>query len=137
MVKTIIKEVIIALLVCLAVLLVLSVLLYDFIPTNKVIPESVEYKPSSEIQVELNAAVEDHSDEIIKTYEITASDLDNFQRTDEYVTGKANPFAAISEDVDGEITGNDSTDITGTPIDETTGSGNSGGGSLFEDGSSK
>ena len=93
MAKTIIKEIIIALLVCLAVLLILSVILYDFIPTNKVIPEAIEYQPSSEVEVELNAAVDDHSDEIIKTYEITASDLDNFERTDEYLPGKANPFS--------------------------------------------
>lgn len=136
MAKTIIKEIIIALLVCLAVLLILSVILYDFIPTNKVIPEAIEYQPSSEVEVELNAAVDDHSDEIIKTYEITASDLDNFERTDEYLPGKANPFAAVSEDVDGEITGNDAnTNVDGTPIDTTTGS--SSGGSLFENGSSK
>ncbi len=136
MAKTIIKEIIIALLVCLAVLLILSVILYDFIPTNKVIPEAIEYQPSSEVEVELNAAVDDHSDEIIKTYEITASDLDNFERTDEYLPGKANPFAAVSEDVDGEITGNDAnTNVDGTPIDTTTG--NNSGGSLFENGSSK
>ena len=136
MAKTIIKEIIIALLVCLAVLLILSVILYDFIPTNKVIPEAIEYQPSSEVEVELNAAVDDHSDEIIKTYEITASDLDNFERTDEYLPGKANPFADVSEDVDGEITGNDAnTNVDGTPIDTTTG--NNSGGSLFENGSSK
>ncbi len=136
MAKTIIKEIIIALLVCLAVLLILSVILYDFIPTNKVIPEAIEYQPSSEVEVELNAAVDDHSDEIIKTYEITASDLDNFERTDEYLPGKANPFAAVSEDADGEITGNDAnTNVDGTPIDTTTG--NNSGGSLFENGSSK
>ena len=136
MAKTIIKEIIIALLVCLAVLLILSVILYDFIPTNKVIPEAIEYQPSSEVEVELNAAVDDHSDEIIKTYKITASDLDNFERTDEYLPGKANPFAAVSEDVDGEITGNDAnTNVDGTPIDTTTG--NNSGGSLFENGSSK
>ena len=133
--KTLIKEIIIALLVCLAVLLVLSVLLYDFIPTNKVIPEAVEYEPTSEIEVELNAAVDDNSDQIIKTYEITANDLENFERTNEYLPGKANPFAAVSEDVDGEVTGNPGTNIDGTPIDTTT-NGNSGG-SLFEDGSSK
>ena len=42
MTKTIIRETIIALLVCLAVLLLLSVLLYNYIPANKVVPETVE-----------------------------------------------------------------------------------------------
>ena len=41
MTKTIIREAIIALLVCLAVLLILSVALYNYIPTNKVVPETV------------------------------------------------------------------------------------------------
>ena len=135
MVKTIIKEIIIALLVCLAVLLVLSVILYDFIPSNKIIPEPVEYQPSSEVEVEINATVDDHSNEIIKTYEITANYLENFKRTDQYLPGKANPFAAVSEDPDGESTGNSGTNIDGTPVDTTT-SGNTGG-SLFENGSSK
>ena len=83
MTKTIIRETIIALLVCLAVLLILSVALYNYIPTNKVIPEVVEYTPSKEIQTQLNAAVEDNSEEIIMTYEVTAQDLDNYEKTNE------------------------------------------------------
>ena len=39
MAKVIIRETIIALLVCLAVLLILCVALYNYIPGNKVIPE--------------------------------------------------------------------------------------------------
>ena len=52
MAKVIIRETIIALLVCLAVLVILSVVLYNYIPSNKVVPETVEYSPSKEIQAQ-------------------------------------------------------------------------------------
>ena len=43
MTKTIIREAIIALLVCLAVLLILSVPLYNYSPPNMFVHENVEY----------------------------------------------------------------------------------------------
>ena len=141
MTKVIIRETIIALLVCLAVLIILSVVLYNYIPSNKIVPETVEYSPSKEIQAQLNSAVEDNSEEILMTYEITASDLDNFERTNEYNTGKVNPFAPYSETPDENDggTGGSGTSGGGTSTGEnpsgTTG-GNSGG-SLFEGGNSK
>ena len=142
MTKVIIRETIIALLVCLAVLIILSIVLYNYIPSNKVIPESVEYTPSREIQSQLNAAVEDNSDEIIMTYEITANDLDKFERTNEYNPGKVNPFAAYSETPDvgdgNTSTGNsDGTGNTTTGQDNTISGGSNTGGTLWENGSSK
>lgn len=139
MAKVIIRETIISLLVCLAVLLILSVALYNYIPANKVVPESVEYTPSTEIKTQLNAEVEDNSSEILMTYEITASDLDNFERTNEYNPGKANPFSVVSSDPVGPGNG----DNSGNTGNSNTGNSNSGtsnngsGGSLFEDPSSK
>lgn len=100
MAKTIIRETIIALLVCLAVLLILSVALYNFIPSNKVVPEEVKYTPSKEIQTQLNSEVDKENNEVLMTYEVTASDLENYQKAKEYVPGKANPFAAVSESTD-------------------------------------
>ena len=134
MTKTIIRETIIALLVCLAVLLILSVALYNYIPTNKVIPEVVEYTPSKEIQTQLNAAVEDNSEEIIMTYEVTAQDLDNYEKTNEYNPGKVNPFAAVSEnDVPDENNNNNPSNPNGNQPSK----GGNSGGSLFEGGNSK
>lgn len=138
MAKVIIRETIIALLVCLAILLILSVVLYNYIPTNKVIPETVEYTPSKEIQTQLNAAVEDNSEEILMTYEITAQDLENYERTNEYNPGKANPFAPVSETATDNGDGSGSNSGTTTPGNSNTSGGSSnGGGSLFENGNSK
>ena len=136
MIKSVIKEIFIILLLSIAILLILGILFYEYIPINRIIPEREAYVTPNEVKEEIDETITE-TEKVEVTYEVTDSDLNIYQQSGSYIEGKANPFAAISEDVDGEITGNDSTDITGTPIDETTGSGNSGGGSLFEDGSSK
>lgn len=124
-----IKEVIISLLVCLLVLVGLSFAFYNFIPTNKVIPEKIEYKASEEIKQELGTEVNNNSDNIIKTYEITANDLDQYQKNKDYNPGKKNPFAAISQgSSDNTADGSTSTDNTLE---------NNKGGSLFESAGTK
>ncbi len=124
-----IKEVIISLLVCLLVLVGLSFAFYNFIPTNKVIPEKIEYKASEEIKQELGTEVNNNSENIIKTYEITANDLDQYQKNKDYNPGKKNPFAAVSQgSSDNTADGSTSTDNTLE---------NNKGGSLFESAGTK
>ena len=131
MAKTIIRETIIALLVCLAVLLILSVALYNFIPSNKVVPEEVKYTPSKEIQTQLNSEVDKENNEVLMTYEVTASDLENYQKAKEYVPGKANPFAAVSESTDDSKSENTGSSSTGESNN------NNSSGSLWDTSSSK
>lgn len=131
--KIVFRETIIALLVSIAVLLILSVVLYNYMPSNKVIPETVEYTPTKEIQEQLSSAVEDTSKEVIVTYEVTANDLNNFEKTNEYNPGKANPFAAASESSTGDTTGNSTGETTTDSTDSN--SNNQGGGHIFENGS--
>lgn len=132
--KVIFRETVIALLVSIAILLILSVALYNYMPSNKVVPEIVEYTPTKEIQEQLSYSVEDASKEVIVTYEVTDNDLDNFEKTNEYNPGKANPFAAASEPSTGGTTGGGSTGGTTT---DPTGGNNGQGGTIFENGSSK
>ena len=101
MVKSIIKEIIIMLLVCLAILLVLCVLLYDFIPSNKVLPAEVSYAPSEEIKHELESAVKGEQTEVVLSYEVTSTDLKNYEKSDDYNAGKVNPFSEYIEKPDG------------------------------------
>ena len=54
MVKSIIKEIIIMLLLCVAILLILGVLFYDYIPSNKVVPGKIAYSTPENIQEEVN-----------------------------------------------------------------------------------
>lgn len=132
--KIIFRETIISLLVAIAVLLILSVALYNYMPSNKVIPETVEYTPTKEIQQQLNSQV-DEEQETTEPYVVTANDLDNYEKTNEYNPGKANPFAAASEPSTGGTTGNSNTGNTTTdPIEENN---NNQGGTIYENGSSK
>lgn len=96
--KKIVKEIIIMLLISLAILLVLSVLLYGFIPSNKVIPTVTEYQASEEIRQELQQAAQEDTSQIVLSYEVTSNDLSNYQKAKSYKAGKVNPFAAYGEE---------------------------------------
>jgi len=115
--KTIIRELIISLLVCIFVLIILSIMFYRFIPSNKVIPEKVTYQASSDVKQEVNSEVDDKSDLIVKTYEITADDIEGFERTDEYRPGKANPFAPVSTEDDTTTDDDNSTENSDSSIE--------------------
>lgn len=117
-----VKEIIISLLACLIVLIGLSLAFYRFIPNNKIIPEPIVYQANEEIQKELKTEVQNDSDKIVKTYEITASDLEKYQANKEYVPGKKNPFAPAS----------DSNSYTGSSNNSSNSSSSNNGGSLFE-----
>ena len=97
MAKTVIRQIIVTLLLCLAILLILSVLLYAYVPNNKVIPERVSYTAPEEVQSILEENVEDES-QVILTYEVNASDLNNAERINEYNPGKVNPFSSYKTD---------------------------------------
>lgn len=91
--KSIAKEIIIGLLLCLAILLVLAVMMYSFIPNNKVIPEPITYSAPQEVKKVLDEAATDSS-QVILTYEVNSSDLSLAQRTNDYNPGKVNPFSS-------------------------------------------
>lgn len=97
--KSIIKEICIILLLCIAICLVLAVIFYDYIPTNKVVPSTVEaYKTSNTIKDEINQEIVDYPKQNI-TFEITDSDLTLHRQENSYDSGKANPFAPASAGV--------------------------------------
>ena len=98
MAKAYIKEAGIIILLVLAVTLLLAIILYDYIPNNKVVPIKLkEYTMPEEIQAELEEASIDEQN-IVRTYYIDSSDLDLYESTNDYNKGKANPFADYSSD---------------------------------------
>lgn len=97
MAKNIIKEIIIMLLLCLAIILILGVILYEYVPSNKILPEEVSYVTPQNIKEELNSSNSVEEDKVILTYEIDESDLANYQRIKDYKPGKANPFSTYEE----------------------------------------
>lgn len=93
MAKNIVKELIIILLLCLAIILVLGLLLYEYVPMSKVIPDAVSYVTPEEVQQELLAAGEIDESQIVMTYEIDSTDLSNYKTIQNYKPGKTNPFS--------------------------------------------
>lgn len=94
--KSILKEIIIILLLCGAICLILGVLFYDYIPTNKVVPSTVEaYQTSNTIKEEINQEITEFQKQTI-VMEITDSDLKVHRQEKNYDSGKINPFAKSS-----------------------------------------
>ena len=93
---TIAKQVLLTFVTLIAVGLVLVVVLYKYIPTNKIVPTKV-----TEI------AETQQSDALTKqekTYEITDSDLNLYRSTQSYNPGKPDPFDDYVEPVEENTT---------------------------------
>lgn len=123
MTKTI-KEIIIMLLVCLVTMLVLAIVLYQYIPNRKAVPEITTYAATDDVKLLLEDDIDQRSDDdqVILTYEVTESDLNSYQNTNDYVPGKSNPFAAYSGTPTGEEATTDNTqEGTNTETSSSTG----------------
>ena len=129
--KNIIKEIIIVLLLILAIILILGILLYEYVPNNKIIPQQVSYTTPENVKEELSTSENVDDSQVIMTYEVTATDLTNYKKTKDYVSGKKNPFESIESQntttenttsgntVNSGTTGNSSTTNTNTTTDST------------------
>ncbi len=133
--KSVLKEIIIVLLLCLAIILILGILLYEYVPIAKTIPNEVSYTTPENVKQELLSSSDVDDSQIIMTYEVNSDDLSNYRRIQDYVPGKANPFSSYetqeddeeeNESPDGNSTNdNSSTTDNGTENDDR--SSNSGG----------
>lgn len=125
MAKTIIKQIIITLLLCLAIILILAILLYAYVPNNKIIPEKISYTAPEEVQEVLKETVSEDQ-QVILTYEIKSSDLNNAERIKDYNPGKVNPFSAYQTDTNG-TTGNTTSNNSGATTNGNSGATANGG----------
>ena len=113
--KNILKEITIFVLIIAAIMLVLGVILYDYIPTSKVVPTTIAYETPENLKAELEDELIEDTSEVIITYEIDSADLKVYQNTSSYVPGKQNPFEAYSEQTNPntDAQGNGTTSQTG------------------------
>lgn len=125
MAKTIIKEMIIVLLLCLAIILILGILMYEYVPIAKTIPNQVSYATPQDAKEELQAASEISEDQIVMTYEVNSSDLNNYKRTQDYKPGKANPFSSYETGSSSNQGNDNSSTGTGNTGNSNTGNSNS------------
>ncbi len=114
--KNIIKEIIIVLLLILAIILILGILLYEYVPNNKIIPQQVSYTTPENVKNELATSENIDDSQVIVTYEVTASDLTNYKKTKDYVSGKKNPFESLTQQnsTNGENNETENNTTTGT-----------------------
>lgn len=112
MAKNVIKEIIIILLLCLAIILILGILLYEYVPISKTVPNPVSYVRTEAVEEELASSDTIDESQLVMTYEINSSDLNNYKQMQEYKPGKANPFAAVSEDNTGNNNENNSSNTS-------------------------
>ena len=101
------KEILILILLCVVVIFVLGILLYDFIPGKDEKIKSVEYKTDQsvsevldEIKANTGIDIQEKSDVPLKSYSIEASDLDIYASENSYESGKIDPFAESSAPAD-------------------------------------
>lgn len=125
--KKIIKEIIIILLLLCAIALILGILLYDYIPINKVVPEIEKYQTSASVKNEIQEVIDTENSDVVVTYEMDSSDLQSFERTKEYDKGKANPFSTYVEQPENPSnnTNTNNTNTNNTNNNNTNGTGNS------------
>ena len=90
--KNILKEISIFVLIIAAIILILGVLLYDYIPTSKVVPTTIAYQTPENLETEIAEELIEENKEIIITYQIDKADLNTYQNKSSYVPGKQNPF---------------------------------------------
>jgi len=92
----IIKDLVLSILIVISIAIILSIVFYDKIALTKIIPKAEAYTLTDEMQKELLNSQIDDAQEVIINYYIDASDLKKYEKTNEYVKGKSNPFAEIS-----------------------------------------
>lgn len=118
MAKTIFKEVLIILLVCVAIVLLMAVIFYNYIPTNKVIPAKVTaYQLPQNVEEIINETTIDSYNSSSINYTIDNADLSKYQATQSYNPGKADPFSASTEDTN-STTNNNGSGTSNEPVDQ-------------------
>ena len=94
MIKIVLKESLIILLMCIAILLVLGIIFYDYNPLNKVIPNKIAYTTPEDIKNEIDedAGKDITEDKYNVVYKIDNADLEKYKKSKRYIPGKAHPF---------------------------------------------
>ncbi len=120
MAKSIFKEIVIILLVCVAIALIMAVIFYNYIPTNKIIPAKVTaYQTPENIEAEITENTIGSYTTQDKDYTIDNTDLSRYQQIQSYNPGKPDPFAEYSEQtVPTNETGSGNSGNNDEPVDQ-------------------
>ncbi|MBR3134018.1 MAG: hypothetical protein IKG56_00975 [Clostridia bacterium] len=96
--KGVFKQILIVILACIAIMLAMALVFYQYIPSNKVMPSKVTaYAMPDSIKAEIEEDAGQDLTEQVETYEITDSDLDMYRSAKSYNPGKSDPFSSYTE----------------------------------------
>jgi len=86
-------------LIILAVILILSMLFYNYIKSTKAISAVAgDYSLPEELQEELERTIEaTENQNIVKTYRVDSNDLEIYEESNDYEKGRNNPFGVPTE----------------------------------------
>lgn len=95
--KKIFKELFILILLTAVIFFTLSMVFYDFFHNSQELPQKREYVADGTTkatiqEIDLTSGDNGGSDSLLKSYEIVAADLKNYEAKDVYEKGKVNPF---------------------------------------------
>lgn len=97
----IVKEIFIMCLLCLAIVIILGVLFYEYIPSAQTFPKPLKYeKDENIVEILKETETTTNTQIVLKSYNINQDDLNLYKQQD-YDAGKTNPFAAYSAQTDG------------------------------------
>ena len=109
MIKIVLKESFIILLMCIAILLILGIIFYDYNPINKIIPNKIAYETPEDIRNEIKEGNEKDvlEDKYNVVYKLESADLEKYKSSKRYIPGKAHPFdsskPSIGEEIDNTL----------------------------------
>lgn len=116
--KNILKEISIFVLIVVAIILLLGVLLYEYIPTSKVVPTTISYQTPENLKAEIEEELIQDNSEVIITYEINRADLNKYQEISSYLPGKQNPFEEYQGVIIPGLTGDISSGSSNTELSD-------------------
>lgn len=117
---SIIKNIVISILIVVCIILILSLVFYNKIALNRVIPETEEYYLTDEMKEEIEKGKIEETEEVVITYSIDATDLKKYEKNKQYVKGKNHPFAATSDYTESNSTTSSSSGSSGFYRDDGT-----------------
>lgn len=95
----ILRELLIIILLSVVVILTLRMVIYDFIPNENMLPESIQYSADAVVQNILNEIEEENNkienstkESLLKTYKIEKTDLKGYVSKKEYKNRNMDPF---------------------------------------------
>ena len=130
--QTIVKEIFILALVLVAIGLVLSIILYNYSPSKKALPNKVAYTTPENVSQEISSMSDaEATTPVTITYELDETNIKNSQKSGVYNSGRPNPFGDVekpeenTKDGESENTNETNTTTNGTSTSNSSSTGSS------------